>query len=148
MKFKSEKGVTGIDITLSVILITIFIGLLTTLSLNIEQKSKQVDRHAEALYYAVNSIEEVKKMDFETLPKTTDLNNNKISLLADGYLKNEKGQETPYYRTTNVIDYSQMPENQGKNSIPDIAKKINVKISYRVKEENKEINLSVVKVKE
>ncbi len=148
MNFKSEKGITGIDITLSIILITIFIGILVTLSFNIETKVKETGRNAEALYYAINSIEQVKGLNFNDLPKTTDQVNNKIPSLEDGYVKNNIGKETPYYRTTEVIDYTQIPENQQKNAQPDVAKKITVTISYKDKEKDKNINLSVVKVKE
>ena len=142
MKFKSEKGVTGIDITLSVILISIFIGLITTLAYNLESKSKKLDRQAEAVYYAVNSIEKAKGLNFSDLP-TVASRNNKLSILPDGYIN-----DTPYYRTTEVVDYAQMPENQGKNPKPDVAKKITVTISYKDKEKDKKINLTIVKVKE
>ena len=147
MKNKNEKGVTGIDIILSVILITIFIGILTTLSFNIESKTKKMDKKAEAVYYAVNSIEIAKGLKFVDLPKVST-GINKLSMLPDGYIKDETGKETPYYRTTEVIDYVQLPGKSGQNLKPDLVKKISVKIEYKENEIKNEINLTVVKVNE
>ena len=88
MKIKSEKGITGVDITLSVILIAIFIGILATLSLNIQNNTKQASRNAEALNYAITTMEKVKSLNFSDLPT---VGNSKIAGLEDGYITDNDG---------------------------------------------------------
>lgn len=143
MKIKSEKGITGIDITLSVILIAIFIGILATLSLNIQNNTKQAERHAEALNYAISTIEKVKSLSFSELPAA---GNSKITGLEDGYITNGNGKDTPYYRTVTVQDYTELDGNSGAKS--EIVKRVAVEISYKYNNKDKTITLSTIKTKE
>ena len=141
MKIKSEKGITGVDITLSVILITIFIGILTTISYNIQNDVKQVNRQAEVLEYAITSIEELKALDFNQLPT---IGNNKITGFEDGYITDSQGKTTPYYKTITVQDYKEIDT----TAEAEIVKKVTVEILYKFKNKNKSITLSAIKVKE
>lgn len=144
MKIKSEKGITGVDITLSVILIAIFIGILATLSYNIQSNSKEVSRQAEALDYAITTIEKVKSLDFSELPAAGG--DGKITGLEDGYIHNSDGKDTPYYRTVKVTDYTEL---EGKSEAkPEIVKRVTVEISYKYQNQNKTITLSTVIGKE
>lgn len=140
MKIKSEKGVTGIDITLSVILIAIFIGILATLSYNVENDTKQASRQAEALDYAISTIEHVKSLNFSELPK---VGNDKITGLEDGYIKDKNGKETPYYRTVTVQDYTEIEGKSDQKA--EILKRVTVEISYKYQNKNKTITLSTTK---
>lgn len=143
MKLKSEKGITGIDITLSVILISIFIGILATMSYNIQNNAKQADRHATALNYAISSIEEMKSLDFSALPK---VGSNKIDGYEDGYLKDSSGKDTPYYRTITVLDYTEL---DGKSDAkPEKVKKVTVNVSYRFQSKTQNITLSVIRAED
>lgn len=141
MNVKNEKGITGIDITLSVILITIFIGILTTISHNIENNVKQVNRQAEALDYAITSIEELKALDFSQLPT---VGNRKITGFEDGYITDSQGKATPYYKTTTVQDYKEI----NASAEAEVVKKVTVEILYKFQNKNKSITLSAIKVKE
>ena len=143
MKIKSEKGVTGIDITLSVILIAIFIGILATLSLNVQNNTKQAERNAEALNYAISTIEKVKSLSFSDLPTA---GNSKITGLEDGYIIDSDGKSTPYYKTVTVQDYTEL---EGKSDLKaEIVKRVTVEISYKYQNKNKTITLSTIKSKE
>ena len=66
--------------------------------------------------------------------------------LEDGYIKDNQGNSTPYYRTITVQDYSELEGKDGK--IPEILKKVIVQISFKDQNKNKEVVLSTVKVKE
>ena len=57
MHIKEEKGVTGIEIAISVILITIFIALIANLISNINLNSEDTKRKTIATSYAVQEIE-------------------------------------------------------------------------------------------
>ena len=60
MKIKSERGITGIDITVSILVITIFVSLIGVLIYNISAQSQSIERRTEAAYQAVNLIEQLK----------------------------------------------------------------------------------------
>lgn len=56
---KNENGFTGIDIVISVIIITIFVALIANLITNINLKSTGIERKTKATSYAVQEIEKI-----------------------------------------------------------------------------------------
>lgn len=64
MRVKEEKGMTGIDIAISVIIITIFIAMVANLIANINLNSKDVERKTIATSYAVQEIEQIKAIGY------------------------------------------------------------------------------------
>lgn len=64
MIIKEEKGVTGIDIAISVIIITIFIAMIANLIANININSKEIERKTKATSYAVQEIERIKALGY------------------------------------------------------------------------------------
>ena len=64
MRIKEEKGITGIDIAISVIIITIFIAMIANLIVNINLNSKDVERKTIATSYAVQEIEKIKALGY------------------------------------------------------------------------------------
>ena len=133
MKLENEKGATGIDITISVIILALFIGLITSLIYGINQSSKDIERKTEATNYAISEIEKLKAEDFETLE----------SKQTSGYI-----DDTPYYKTIKVIDYADLEENKGQGKEPGLVKKVTVEISYKSGKEDKKVELSTVLSKE
>ena len=53
MKIKDEKGFTGIDITVAVIIIMLFMTLIGTIFYNITASHRQLERKTEATYIAI-----------------------------------------------------------------------------------------------
>ena len=64
MHIKEEKGLTGIDIAISVILITIFIAFIANLISSINLKSEDTKRKTTATSYAVQEIENIKAQGY------------------------------------------------------------------------------------
>lgn len=60
MSIKEEKGLAGIDIAISVIVITIFIAMIGNLIVNINLNAKTTERKTIATSYAVKEIEQIK----------------------------------------------------------------------------------------
>ena len=60
MDIKGQKGFTGADVTVAVLIITIFAGIIASLYQNYTLSSKQIERKTEATNYAVEAIEEIK----------------------------------------------------------------------------------------
>lgn len=64
MVIKEEKGVTGIDIAISVVIITIFIAMIANLITSININAKEIERKTEATSYAVQEIEKIKAIGY------------------------------------------------------------------------------------
>lgn len=131
---KSENGITGIDIVVSVLIITIFVAILATIFFNINTDSKSIERKTEATYHAISLIEEIKNKSFEEL-------NNFIDKEGSSIL-DENGKATPYTKKISVIDYAEMEGNEDK--VPNILKKVTVEVSYLDKGETDKIELSTL----
>ena len=145
MNLSSEKGITIIDIILSVILISIFITIITVISGNIEKSNSNIQRDNEALYYAIDTIETIKGSDFSILPKVGTDKIQDIQNLSDGYITDKNGENTPYYRTITVQDYTETEKGKGKEA--EVLKKVTVEIQYKQDNKNKTITLSTIKTK-
>ena len=90
MKFYSEKGYTGVDIAISVIVIFIFVSLISFLIYRFNSSAKEVELKSEATSIAVEEIEKVKQDGFEKYGIThvityTDGNLNKLLEHDDKY---------------------------------------------------------------
>ena len=131
MNFRSEKGVTGIDITVSIIIITLFIGIIATLMFNINSSSGGIGRKSEATNYAITEIEKIKAQDFNTL-------NNKEE---SGYI-----EDTPYYKTIKIQDYKYLNNSNinDEKIQEDILKKLTVEISYKTGKNIETVSLSTI----
>ena len=145
MNIKDEKGITEIDITLTVILITIFLAVVLTIFTSIQKNTTKLNRETEAMYYAVDTIENIKSQNFSILPKKGTSKINGVSDLADGYIKDKSGNITSYYRTITVQDYTELSGNSSKTA--EVLKKITVEIAYKDQNKDKSVTLSTIKVK-
>ena len=138
MKIKSEKGITGIDITVSILVITIFISLIGVLIFNIDSQSKSIERRTEAAYQAVNLIEELKGMTIEELEALSEDEKN-------GYIEG-----TSYTKQIEIVDYKDLTEeNQNDDTIQSgILKKVTVTVLYKDGADTEEISLSAIVTKD
>lgn len=134
MKIKSERGVTGIDITVSILVITIFVSLIGVLIYNISAQSQSIERRTEAAYQTVNLIEQMKAKTVEELDALTEEEKS-------GFIEG-----TPYSKKIEVIDYKDMTEeNQQNDEIQyGIVKKVTVTVSYKDGAKTEEISLSAI----
>lgn len=142
MKLKSEKGFTGIDMTIAIIILVIFTGIIATLFYNYNLTSKEIERKSKATEYAIRTIEEIKSSKFQIYE------NYSIKDAKQGYLcKDEKiAEQEGYYKTVQIIDYTDIVGNIDKPF--GILKKVNVIISYLVEGEEKTLDISTVIAKE
>lgn len=143
-KIRSQKGYTGIDIAISVIVIFIFVSLITMLIYNFNSSADELKIKSDATYIAVNEIEKIKSQDFSEflgMDKTTTVDKNGKSLVNQPVEGNEG-----FYKTTTILDYKDV---NGDASIEkDIVKKVTVKISYMYKGKERSVQLSTILSKE
>ena len=147
MIVKNEKGITNIDLTVSIILITVFIALIATIMYTINANFNSIERRTEATNYAINEIESLKAKNFEDLQDTpTDGTNDFVNIIV----KEEEGntaieKTTGFSKKIAIIDYSNLPENQGDDTIlSGLVKKVTVEIAYKDKDRIETVELSTV----
>jgi len=64
MHLKEERGITGIDIVISIMIITIFMAMIANTISNININSKDVERKSIAVSYAIQEIEQIKALGY------------------------------------------------------------------------------------
>lgn len=85
MKFlKNNKGVTGIDIVMSILIIIISVTLITIMYSKYSEKSKEIKRNASATNIAMKVIEEIDKTKFDDITDKLIEENFKIDT-ENGY---------------------------------------------------------------
>lgn len=131
MSFKNEKGYTGIDIAISVVVLFIFVSLIAFLSYGFNSSAKEIERKAEALTLAIDEIETIK----------SNITMENINTL------NEQTQETSiqgFYRTITVEDYAELQPTKTRG----LVKRVTVKIQYMFQTKQQTVELSTLVTKE
>lgn len=128
MKILDNKGVTGIDLTLSIIILSVFSGLIITLMASIRNNSIEIQKSANAMAYATIVLEKVDEKSFEEVDENflNTLKNNGEVEIADGYTINF---------STDIVE-------------ENLIKKVTVKIFYDISGEQKSIVINKLKIKE
>ena len=147
MKIKNQEGFTSIDLTVSIILITLFVALIVAIMYTINANFISIERRTEATNYAINEIESLKAQNFEDLQDTpTDGTNDFVNMTdKEGERNTAIGKTTSFSKKITIIDYSNLPENQGDDTIVSgLVKKVTVEIAYKEGDEIKTVELSTV----
>jgi len=139
MKLKSEKGYTGIDIAISVIVIFIFVSLIAMLIYNFNSTAKEIELKSEATYIAIDEIEKVKNESFETYE-------NRSKSAGNSEERTEVEGKEGFIKTVIVEDYTDIEGNEDK--IPNLVKRITVRISYMFQAKEQSVELSTILSKE
>ncbi len=140
MNFRSEKGFTGIDIAVSVVIIFIFISIIAMLSYRINSTSKEIQLKSDAIYVAINEIEDAKSKGLEEFKGRSVADGNSV------VVENVETEKQGYYKTITVLDYTDLDGNADKTK--DIVKKVTVKITYMYKAKEQSVELSTLLTKE
>ena len=133
MNLREQKGFAGSDIIISVIILFIFVSLISTMFYNFNISGKEVERRSEAVNIAVSEIEQIKINGF------SQLINDNISCEKKA-VEGKNG----YYKTITVEDYADTDTTKQK----DVVKKVNVKITYKFKNQEQNVELSTILSKE
>lgn len=127
---QNNRGITGIDLAVSLIVATIFIGLLTGLMTNIYKTSLEIQKSANAMAYATIILEKVDEKAYEQV--TEDF----ITTLGD-----EVSLDTTNYQfSLSVIPIEELED--------DIIKKVELRVRYTINGEEKTMIISKLKIRE
>lgn len=144
MNFKSEKGITGIDIVASVIIVTIFITIIANIIANINLNSKDIENKTKATSYAVDAIETIKAAGY--LADYQDKGISQEDIILEEDIKNENGEFTGYHKKITIKDYVLIKNDQSKQA--NIVKELTVEISYMNRKGNQNVKISTYITKE
>lgn len=136
---KNEKGFTGIDIVISVIIITVFIALIANLITNINLKSTGIERKSQATSYAVQEVEKIKAQGYKN--EYEDKGISKEEILDEGDIYNN-GEFTGYHKKIKIKDYAFIQNDSTKET--NLVKEITVEISYLLSNKEQKIDISTV----
>ena len=125
MNIKNEKGIAGVDIAISVIVITIFIAMIGNLIVNINLNNKETERKTIATTYAVQEIENIKA---KGMSEYIDKGITESYIVEEDIQKD--GDFSGYHKKIIIEDYVLIKQNNTKE--PNIVKEATVEISYKV----------------
>ena len=106
MNIKNEKGFTGADVTVAILIVTIFAGVIASLYQNYVTSATEIERRAQATNYAVNVIEEIKKNENEYFTGDNE-EQEEITVYT-----NEPIEGTGYSKTAVIEDYASLEGNE------------------------------------
>ena len=132
---KKESGITGIDLVIAIIIMSIFIGIITTLMTNIYKQSLEIQASSYAMAYATVILEKVDEKSFEEVQ-----NPNFIENLKDS---GEITMPDDYEITLDISN----PDNVTQD-VASVIKKATVTVSYNVNNKEQSMSISKLKVKE
>ena len=137
MLVKEEKGLTGVDIAISIVVMTIFIAMIANLIANITLNTQDIKRKSTATSYAVQEIEKIKAQGY-----IDDYNSKGID--SEDVLKDEdiysNSEFSGYHKKVTIKDYVLVKNN--KNKKQDIVKEITVEISYKLGGKDKKVTIT------
>lgn len=155
-KLKSQKGITGIDLTLSLILIMIFISIIASLSLN-ASTSLASKRRLELLSNCITQImEKLDGIPYENVVISDTESENTVSNIKQSNTNNysENTFEHEVQKILNnkeeykifaidIVKEKYIPEGE----VDDLVKKITIKITYNLNNQDEKIEVTRLKTK-
>lgn len=129
-KIKNEKGLTGVDISIAVVILFIFVSLIAFLTYSINSTSKEMELKNDATNIAIDELEYLKTKTFTELDEMTDED------------KATKEIKTGFYRTIEITDPQDLEG--GSNRIRNIVKQITVNVKYMFKGKEQTVTLSTI----
>lgn len=143
MLVKDEKGLTGVDITISIVVMTIFMAMIANLIVNIKLNTLDIKRKSIATSYVVQEIEKIRAQGYIDDYDSKGINSEEILKDEDIY---DKSEFSGYHKKVTIKDYVLVVDKNTKTK--DIVKEITVEISYKLGSEDKKIVISTYVSKE
>ena len=122
------------DVVISIVIIIIFVGIITTLFYNFYLSTSAKNRNAIALNCIIDVIEQAKMLNYDELEQT------KIEELL-GTLKSNKTIPNGYEVNAELQKYNELDSNTDKK---DLIKILKVKIQYLVGQKTEKIEISTL----
>ncbi len=132
---KENSGITGIDLVIAIIIMSIFIGVITSLMTGIYKQSLEIQASSNAMAYATIVLEKTDEKSFEEVQEPNFIEN----LSKSGEINIPEDYEVTFEVSN--------PDNVSEE-VSSVIKKVAVTIKYKINNEEKSILISKLKVKE
>lgn len=139
---KRNKGFTTADIVVSIVVLMIFVGMITTLFYNFYLSTTAKNRNAMATNYIVDVIEEIKAMNYDEVQKDTQDSNSINNLIQQ--LEATKQIPKEYIITGEIQKYN---ETEGNTDKKDLVKILTVRVEYMVGKKTEKIEMTTLVTK-
>lgn len=141
---KDEKGLTGVDIAISLVIVTMFVAIIANLIANINLDTEKMDRKSKALAYAVQEIETRRATGY--IEKYNGMGTSKEGeTLKEEDIYNNS-EFTGYHKVVSIKD-DILVENSGTKTA-DTTKQITVEVFYKLGNKEESIKISTYISKE
>lgn len=129
---KSQKGFTMQDLAIALLIITLFIGIISTLMFNVYKINIKSKLTSQMVMYSVQILEDIDKISYEEV--TSELSNsyNSKFSIPEGFKIDIK-----------VSNYA-----DGLTNVQDLIKIVDLNISYSYLGETEEFKVTRLKIKE
>ena len=139
IRIKDEKAVVMSDVIIGIIIIILLGGIVGSLFYQIAYNNTSVKLNAIAVYYAIKTAEYIDEIPYEQVNNSLD--STIVSKLNEKYSP-EKLLSDSYIININVQNY----DTDGTKE--DIIKKVKITVSYNLLGQQKEYEISKLKIKE
>ncbi len=156
-KLKQEKGFAGSDALIAILIISLFAGLIATISYNIYLSNSSIKRMSKATEYIVDMFEYIDKAYYDEVTKEnlTKYFNDKyyyqedgVTVKSDPEVKIQEQEEevnTPFKAQINIVKFN---ETEGNKDKLDLVEEITMTISYKLGNKDQRIEMKKTKTRE
>ena len=138
---RKQEGFSGVELSVAVIIVTIFIGLIGALIFNVYLHTTSAARNSQATSYAVEILEKANQLYYDdTLLNTGTYTTNDTNRQILG-INIPQGYEV----SLEIEKYNEQPGNTDKL---DLIKILDVNVDYTVGNNSYNVNIKTLKVKE
>lgn len=134
-RFKQNKGFTGVELILSILIIAISISIIGTILNNIYLGSQSINRQVMSLSYIINIIQNIEAMEYGQV-------NNDTMVAIIGNMRNSLSIPEAYEISCNVSRYS---DTSIITAPMDLIKVVEINIRYKVGNAQESISVSMLK---
>lgn len=157
MNFKSNKGYTGADISIALIILLIFIPTIGAIIFNITLANNNTKRKVNAMNFATSILEIAKETDYDKLKlenteekeEFLDKINEKFGITSENGEFSLKDENNTSYKVkvtiTKYIDTEEYASSHDStDEKKDLVKTITTEVEYPIGNETKKVNVSTV----
>lgn len=162
MRIRNEKGFAASDALIAVLIITLFSGLIATISYNIYISNSSIKRMSKATSYIVDVFEYVDKVNYEDITKENLISyfNNKYYYKENSTTPKEEAEvkaleeeevieniNAPFKVEINITKYKDVEGSLDTEGL-DLVQEITMTVRYKLGNKNQEITMTRNKTKE
>ena len=148
VKLKKENGIVGSDALIAILIITLFVGLISSLIYNIYLSNSSLKRMSKANSYIIDLAEYTEKIFYDDVTEQNLIeyfNGKYNNEEAKAQSNSEEPAKTPFAVIIGVQNYNQT---EGNTEKLDLIKEITITIKYKLGNKNQELSIKKIKSRE